>query len=141
MSRDPRSIMTFFPPCSMKRCPTLKGCSVADHSRASLVTAPRRTRTGRAPDERVHHNLEHVGEHVLLRIRPRPELRRRLAFPFVEQRRAAFSRIRGQFDETSRRSATPRGSADMKQTARDALRAAPSERDVQLLGPDPPCSR
>ena len=43
-------------------------------------------------DERIHDDLEHVREHVLLRIGLRSELGRRIAFALVEERRIAFRR-------------------------------------------------
>ena len=50
-------------------------------------------------DERVHDDLEHVREHVLLRIGHAAELGRVVAFALVEQRRVALGRIRRKLHE------------------------------------------
>ncbi len=88
--------------------------------------------------ERVHHDLEHVGEHVFLRIGLRPELRRRVAFPFVEQRWIAFSRIRRQLDEHVEKLGDARAGLCRHEAHRHEMAVAQRllERRVQLIGRD-----
>jgi len=50
-------------------------------------------------DEWVHHDLEHMREHVHLRIGLRAKLRRRIALPLVEERRISFRGAWRQLDE------------------------------------------
>ena len=50
-------------------------------------------------DERVHHDLEHVGEHMLFGIGLRMEFDCSVALAFGEQRRIPFRRIGQQLDE------------------------------------------
>ncbi len=125
-----RSISTFLPPCSRNRWPTLNGLrpspmkSCVSLRHRALVHAE----DPELADERVDDDLEHVREHVLLRIGLRVKFDGRLALALVEQRRIALGGIGQQLDEhleqfgDARRRCAPTRSTP----ARDGLRAAPS---------------
>ena len=84
-----------------EQMPDLEGLAAVAHEELSVLghRALMDPEDAELAHERVHHDLEHVGEHVLLRVGFRAELARRVAFAFVEERRIAFGRIRGKPDE------------------------------------------
>ncbi len=125
-----RSISTLLPPCSRKRWPTLNGLrpspmkSCVSRGDGALVDAE----DAELADERVDDDLEHVREHVLLRIGLRAELLRRVAFALEEERRIALGRIRRELHEhvEQLRHAGPGLARKRSTPGRDGLRAAPS---------------
>ena len=89
-------------------------------------------------DERVHHDLEHVREHVLLRIRLRTEFLGGVAFALVEQRRIALGRIRRELHEHVEQLGDARARLRGDEAHRHEMPFAQRllERRVQLLGRD-----
>ena len=89
-------------------------------------------------DERIHHDLEHVREHVLLRIGLRAELGGGIALALVEQRRVAFGRIGRQLDEDVEQLGDAGAGARRHEAHRHEMAFAQRllERRVQLLGRD-----
>ena len=88
--------------------------------------------------ERIDDDLEHMGEHVLLRIGLRAELGGRLPFALVEQRRIALGRIRRQLDQDVEQLGDAGAGLRRDEAHRDEMALAQRllERRVQLLGRD-----
>ena len=89
-------------------------------------------------DERVDDHLEHVREHVLLRVRLRAELVDGVAFALVEERRVAFGRVRHQLDDDLEQLRDPGAGLRRHEAHRDQVALAQRllERRVQLVRRD-----
>ncbi len=113
--------------------------SVADEKRSvaghrSLIDAE----NAELADERVHHDLEHVRQHVLFRIGLRMELDGGLALALGEQRRVALGRIRQQLGEDVEQLGDAGAILGRHEAHRNQMPLAQRflERRVQLLGLD-----
>ena len=86
-------------------------------------------------DERIHHDLEHVREHVLGRIGLRAELDRGRAFALGEERRIAFGRIGEELVEDLQQLAEPGAGARRNEAHGQQMALAQRllERRMQLV--------
>ncbi|MCY1292398.1 hypothetical protein D9M70_416230 [compost metagenome] len=89
-------------------------------------------------DEGVHHHLEHMGQHMALRVGLRAKGAGVLAFALEEQRRVALGRVGRQAGEDIEQFADAGTAAGRDEAQRDqvALAQGPLERCMELLGAD-----